>query len=71
MITHDVLPYLVCKLTWVQNCDKHRVCLSEVDVWVFDGSGTQDTRDTVCLSCFKPLSSMYNNMVFFMLRMQN
>lgn len=46
MITHDVLPYLVRKLTWVQNRDKHRVCLSEVDVWVFDGSGTQKTQGT-------------------------
>ena len=35
-------------VSWVHNRGMHRGCLSEVDVWVSDGSGTQKhKRDTV------------------------
>jgi hypothetical protein len=45
-VTHDALSYLVCQLSRIQNHNKHRVCLLKVDVWVSDGSDTQNMLGT-------------------------
>jgi hypothetical protein len=47
MVTHDALPYLTCQLPQVRNRDKHGVCSSEIDVWVFGGLDTQNTQETL------------------------
>jgi hypothetical protein len=46
MVTHNALPYLTRQLPWVRR-DKHEVCSSKVDVWVFGGSDTQNTQETL------------------------
>jgi hypothetical protein len=47
MVTHDALPYLTRQLPRVRNRDKHGVCSSEIDVWVFGASDTQNTQETL------------------------